>query len=73
MDSTDQLAQSERPPAPRSAESGARTREIILGTAERLFAARGFDGVSMRQIGLEADHHVFERYRAIRKVEREYV
>jgi AcrR family transcriptional regulator len=41
-------------PAPRSPESGARTRAIIVKTAERLFAAGGFDGVSMRQIGLEA-------------------
>jgi AcrR family transcriptional regulator len=43
-----------RLPAPRSPESGARTRAIIVQTAERLFAAGGFDGVSMRQIGMEA-------------------
>lgn len=31
------------------------TRERILAAAERLFAAAGFDGVSMRQVGAEAD------------------
>jgi AcrR family transcriptional regulator len=41
--------------APRSVESGIRTRGVILGVAERLFAAKGFDGVSMREIGLEAN------------------
>jgi AcrR family transcriptional regulator len=45
----------ERSIAPRSVESGIRTRGVILGVAERLFAAKGFDGVSMREIGLAAD------------------
>jgi len=41
-------------PAPRTPESGARTRQTILKAAERLFAQSGFHGVSMRQIGAEA-------------------
>lgn len=45
----------ERPIAPRSVESGIRTRGVILEVAKRLFAAKGFDGVSMREIGLEAE------------------
>jgi AcrR family transcriptional regulator len=44
----------EQPIAPRSIESGIRTRGVILRVAERLFAAKGFDGVSMREIGIEA-------------------
>ncbi len=34
---------------------GEQTREKILAVAERLFAAAGFDGVSMRQVGAEAE------------------
>lgn len=45
----------ERPIAPRSVESGIRTRRTILEVTKRLFAAKGFDGVSMREIGLEAE------------------
>jgi len=41
-------------PAPRTPESGARTRQTILAAAERMFASNGFHGVSMRQIGAEA-------------------
>jgi AcrR family transcriptional regulator len=41
-------------PSPRTPESGARTRQIILAAARRLFAASGFHGVSMRQIAAEA-------------------
>ena len=54
MDSLKGHGETERSVAPRSVQSGARTRETILRTAERLFAAGGFDGVSMRQIGMEA-------------------
>jgi AcrR family transcriptional regulator len=54
MDSLKEHAESVRLPAPRTPQSGVRTREIILKTAERLFAADGFDGTSMRQIGMEA-------------------
>jgi len=46
--------QANRAFAPRSVESGVHTRGVILKVAQRLFAARGFDGVSMREIGLEA-------------------
>ncbi len=34
------------------------TRERILGTAERLFAEYGYDGVSIRQIGAAADAQI---------------
>lgn len=34
---------------------GDQTRERILDVAERLFASAGFDAVSMRQVGTEAD------------------
>ena len=34
------------------------TRERILATAERLFADYGYDGVSLRQIGTEADAQI---------------
>lgn len=34
---------------------GAATRDIIMRAAERLFAARGLDGVSIRDITREAD------------------
>ena len=34
------------------------TRERILGTAERLFAEYGYDGVSVRQIGAAADAQI---------------
>lgn len=34
---------------------GERTREKILDVAERLFAAAGFDGVSVRDVGSEAE------------------
>ena len=34
---------------------GDQTRERILAVSERLFSAFGYDGVSMRQIGTEAD------------------
>jgi AcrR family transcriptional regulator len=34
---------------------GELTRDKILDVAEKLFAADGFDGVSMRQVGSEAD------------------
>ena len=35
--------------------SSERTREKILAVAERLFASSGFGGVSMREVGTEAD------------------
>ena len=35
--------------------NGEQTREKILAVAERLFAAGGFDGVSMRDVGAAAD------------------
>jgi AcrR family transcriptional regulator len=42
--------QRQRAPSKRALE----TREAILNAAERLFAARGFDGTSIRDIGKEA-------------------
>lgn len=54
MNSLKERTGSEQPPSPRSIQSGVRTRETILRSAERLFAASGFDGVSIRQIGMEA-------------------
>ena len=39
---------------PKSESTRPRRRERILGTAERLFADFGYDGVSLRQIGTEA-------------------
>ncbi|MCI5095882.1 MAG: TetR family transcriptional regulator [Rhodobacteraceae bacterium] len=43
-----------RAPSARSLE----TRTRIVDAAERLFAARGYDGTSMRDIATEADVHV---------------
>lgn len=37
---------------------GVGTRERILATAERLFATYGYDGVSIRQIGADADAQI---------------
>jgi len=34
--------------------NGARTRQLVLDAAERLFAARGFDGASLTEVGAEA-------------------
>lgn len=34
--------------------NGARTRQLVLDAAERLFAARGFDGASLNEVGAEA-------------------
>ena len=45
-----QEKQRQRAPSKRALE----TREAILNAAERLFAARGFDGTSIRDIGKEA-------------------
>lgn len=42
------------PRAPRRTSGGAATRERILGAAERLFAERGFSGVSMPAIAAAA-------------------
>ena len=44
-----------RPPRARHEESG---REVILDTAERLFAERGIDAVSLRTINAEAGYSV---------------
>ena len=46
---------------PADVQKGSRrsgTRERILATAERLFAAYGYDGVSVRQIGTEAEAQI---------------
>ena len=37
-----------------SGNQGEQTRQLILGAAERLFLAQGFNGTSMRQIAREA-------------------
>jgi AcrR family transcriptional regulator len=42
------------PPKRKSMEQAAETRELLIETAERLFAERGLDAVSMRQINREA-------------------
>src|SRR5215212_6920733 len=34
---------------------GRATRELLMLTAERLFAERGFEGVALREIGREAE------------------
>jgi len=39
---------------PDELESGETTRERLIQSAERLFAARGFDGVSVRDIANDA-------------------
>ena len=39
----------------RSVANGAKTKAKILDVAERLFAANGFDGTSMREIAQDAD------------------
>ena len=39
------------------AEPSADTRSRILDAAEKLFAARGFDGVTIKEIGLEAQQN----------------
>jgi TetR/AcrR family transcriptional regulator len=39
------------------AESSADTRSRILDAAEKLFAARGFDGVTIKEIGVEAQQN----------------
>lgn len=43
-----------RPPGARSNAAGVATREQLLSIAERLFAARGIDGVSLREIAAQA-------------------
>ena len=40
---------------PNRAVGSGRTRELLLDTAERLFAERGIHGVSLREIGLAAN------------------
>jgi AcrR family transcriptional regulator len=46
----------EAQPPPRTA-AGRDTRESILRAAERLFAARGIDAVSLREVNREAQQH----------------
>ena len=38
-------------------EPSADTRSRILDAAEKLFAARGFDGVTIKEIGVEAQQN----------------
>ncbi len=55
------------PPSRRGRRTGGSdSRELILATARRLFAERGFDGTSLRQVAREAEvdpamvHHFFK-------------
>jgi AcrR family transcriptional regulator len=48
---------------PRSAEAAERERAAILTAAERLFAARGYVGVSMRKVAAEAGSSPAALYR----------
>ena len=41
-------------PTSPDSRNGARTREAVLDSAERLFAERGFDGTSLNEVGADA-------------------
>src|SRR5271169_6678602 len=59
MDRTNAKRAAERAPArPAAADETDGTRDRILKTAERLFAARGFNGVSVRELASAANVNI---------------
>jgi AcrR family transcriptional regulator len=56
MDKTNAKRATDRPPALPDEEDG--TRDRILKTAERLFAERGFNGVSVRELAAAANVNI---------------
>ena len=49
---------SETPKAKKSSRAGTDTRQKLLDAAERLFADKGYDGTSLRDIALAANQHL---------------